>query len=121
VTVCPGSHILRVKRAWEAKDIRALVALLDPDATTVADGGGLVSAVARPVEGAERIARTYVEIADRTPGLTIQECVVNGQPGLVTQHHGATATVLAFDVAGGRITHIWAVRKSRQAPSLDHR
>ena len=98
------------RRAWEAKDIRALVDLLDPDATTVADGGGLVSAVARPVEGAERIARTYVEIADRTPGLTIQECVVNGQPGLVTQHDGATATVLAFDVAGGRITHIWAIR-----------
>src|SRR5213083_148177 len=41
------------KQAWEAKDIGALVALLDPDATVVADGGGLVSAAPHPIEGGE--------------------------------------------------------------------
>ena len=45
------------KQAWEAKDIDALIGLLDPDATAIADGGGLVSAVLRPVEGGEQIAR----------------------------------------------------------------
>jgi RNA polymerase sigma-70 factor (ECF subfamily) len=35
---------------------------------------------------------------------------VNGQPGLVAQQDGVTVTVFAFDVAGGRIKHIWAVR-----------
>ena len=29
------------KRAWEAKDIGALIGLLDPGATVIADGGGL--------------------------------------------------------------------------------
>ena len=29
------------KQAWEAKDIDALIGLLDPDATAIADGGGL--------------------------------------------------------------------------------
>src|SRR5215510_643999 len=38
------------KRAWEAKDIVALIGLLDPDATAIADGGGVVSATLRPVE-----------------------------------------------------------------------
>ena len=45
------------KKAWEAGDIGALVGLLDPGATEAADGGGLVTAAPRPVEGAEQIAR----------------------------------------------------------------
>ena len=31
------------KQAWEAKDIDALIGLLDPGATVIADGGGLVA------------------------------------------------------------------------------
>jgi RNA polymerase sigma-70 factor, ECF subfamily len=99
------------KRAWEAKDIDALIGLLDPDATAIADGGGLVSAALRPVEGAEQIARYYVDIAGMTPSnVTILERTVNGQPGLVAQQDGVTVTVFAFDLAGDRIKHIWAVR-----------
>jgi RNA polymerase sigma factor (sigma-70 family) len=98
------------KQAWEAKDIHALMGLLDPDATVIGDGGGLVSAELRPVEGSERIARTLVDIAGLAPGMTILERTVNGQPGLVVQHDGSTVTVMAIDVAGGRIRNIWAVR-----------
>jgi RNA polymerase sigma factor (sigma-70 family) len=99
------------KRAWEAQDIDALIGLLDPDATAVADGGGLVSAALQPIEGAEQIARHYVGIAGRTPDkVTILERTVNGQPGLVAQHDGVTVTVFAFDLAGDRIKHIWAIR-----------
>ncbi|HEU4947109.1 MAG TPA: RNA polymerase sigma factor SigJ [Kribbella sp.] len=99
------------KQAWEAKDIDALIALLDPDATTIADGGGLASAELHPIEGAEQIARYYVDIASRTPNnVTILERTVNGQPGLVAQQDGVTVTVMAFDVAADRIKHIWVVR-----------
>ncbi|MET8139961.1 RNA polymerase sigma factor SigJ [Sphaerisporangium sp. NPDC005288] len=98
------------KRAWEAKDIEALVRLLDPGARVTADGGGVVSAVPRPVEGGERIARLFLEIAAVIPELTILERTVNGRPGLVAQRDGVTVTVAAFDVAGDRIQHIWAVR-----------
>ncbi|MFD0200503.1 MULTISPECIES: RNA polymerase sigma factor SigJ [Saccharothrix] len=98
------------KQAWEAKDIDALIGLLDPDVTTVADGGGLASAEPHPVAGGERVARYFADLFDRVPGLTVLERTVNGQPGLVTQHEGVTVTVMAFDVAGDRIKHIWAVR-----------
>ncbi|MFF2849786.1 RNA polymerase sigma factor SigJ [Streptomyces sp. NPDC058001] len=98
------------KEAWEAKDIEALVDLLDPDATMIADGGGMVGTVLRPVEGGERIAQYLIHIADKAPGLTLLERTVNGGPGLVAQHAGVTVTVAAFSLAGDRITRIWAVR-----------
>jgi RNA polymerase sigma-70 factor (ECF subfamily) len=97
------------RQAWEAQDIGALITLLDPGATATGDGGGLVSAALRPIEGAGQIARFFVDIAARAPGLMILERSVNGQPGLVAQRDGVTVTVYAFDLAGGRIKHIWAV------------
>ena len=99
------------KQAWEAKDIDALIGLLDPDATAIADGGGLAITFLRPIEGGEQIARAWVEIANRaTSNMAFLERTVNGQPGLVAQQDGVTVTVFAFDVAGDRIKHIWAVR-----------
>jgi RNA polymerase sigma factor (sigma-70 family) len=98
------------KQAWQAKDIAALIGLLDPDATAIADGGGLVSAVLRPIVGSEQIARYAVEIAGLATDLMIMERMVNGQPGLIAQLDGVTVMVMAFDVAGDRIKHIWAVR-----------
>jgi RNA polymerase sigma factor (sigma-70 family) len=100
------------KKAWEAKDINALISLLDPDATVTADGGGLATAALRPIEGAEQIGRYLASIADLALGgdLTMLERTVNGQPGLIAQQDGVTVTVFAFDVADGRIKHIWAIR-----------
>ncbi|MCQ0006312.1 RNA polymerase sigma factor SigJ [Actinomadura madurae] len=98
------------KQAWEAKDIDALIGLLDPDATAVADGGGVVSARLDPIAGAPAIARTFVDIARTVPDLTILERTVNGRPGLIAQQDGVTVAVMAFDVAGEHIKHIWAVR-----------
>ena len=99
------------KQAWEAQDINALIGLLDPAATVIADSGGLADAVTlRPIEGAERIARYVLAAVNRAPGLTILERTVNGQPGLIAQQDGVTVTVAAFDIAGDRIKHIWAIR-----------
>jgi RNA polymerase sigma factor (sigma-70 family) len=98
------------KQAWEAKDIAALIGLLDPEVTAIADGGGLVSAVLHPIEGGEQVARLCVDVASWAPNMTLLERTVSGQPGLVAQQDGITVTVFAFDVAGDRIKHIWAVR-----------
>jgi RNA polymerase sigma-70 factor (ECF subfamily) len=98
------------KNAWQASDIAALIALLDPNATITADGGGLAAAAPHPIEGAERIARYLADLAARGLAPTILERTVNGQPGLIVQHDGTTVTVFAFDITGGHITRIWAVR-----------
>ncbi|UGQ13439.1 RNA polymerase sigma factor SigJ [Yinghuangia sp. ASG 101] len=102
--------IREFKEAWEAKDIDALVGLLDPGATVTADGGGLANAEPSPLEGGERIARHLVELATRSVGdLTFEPRTVNAEPGLVARHDGAVVAVYAFAVAEGRITHIWVV------------
>jgi RNA polymerase sigma factor (sigma-70 family) len=99
------------KAAWEAKDIAALIGLLDPSATAIADGGGRALTFLHPIEGGEQVARAWVEIAHRMAGnMTLHERTVNGQPGLVTQQDGVTVTVFAFEVVGDRIKHIWVVR-----------
>jgi RNA polymerase sigma factor (sigma-70 family) len=104
------ARIIRdLKQAWEARDIGAMIGMLDPDVTAIADGGGVVSAVLEPIEGAEHVALAGIDLLRRTPGLTLLERTVNGQPGLALQQDGSTVAVLAFDIAGGRITHIWAI------------
>ena len=110
-TVRQAGIVRAFKAAWEAKDIDALIGLLDPDATATADGGGLAIAFLHPIEGGEQIARAWVEIANRASStMTFLERTVNGQPGLVAQQGGVIVTVFAFEVTGDRIKHIWVVR-----------
>ena len=108
----PRPSIVReFKRAWEAKDIGALIGLLDPDATAIGDGGGLAAAALLPIRGAERVARAAAR--DRgtrcRPGArwSARSTV---SPASSSTDDGVTVTVLAFDVAGDRIKHIWSVR-----------
>lgn len=98
------------KRAWETKDIEALIGLLDPSATATADSGGLALAFLEPIIGREQIARAWMEIAARGLPTTLIERTVNGQPGLVAELDGTVVSVYAFDIAGGRITRIWVIR-----------
>jgi RNA polymerase sigma factor (sigma-70 family) len=109
-TARQASIVRDFKKAWEARDITALIGLLDPGATAIADTGGLARAQPGPIEGAEQVARACAEVARIAPDLTILERTVNGQPGLVAQQDGLTVAVVAFEVAGDRIKHIWAVR-----------
>ncbi|MFF7360081.1 RNA polymerase sigma factor SigJ [Streptomyces sp. NPDC008125] len=121
VTVAGRDDVVRqVKQAWEARNIAALVDLLDPAAVLTADGGGLVSAVLRPVEGGARIAAYMAAVADRAPGLELLERSVNGTPGLVARSGGTVLTVASFEIADGRITRMWVVRNPEKLrPWLD--
>ncbi|MBD3943263.1 RNA polymerase sigma factor SigJ [Microbacterium sp. NEAU-LLC] len=102
--------VRRLRLAWESGDIGELVGILDPDVTLVADGGGLVGAALRPIHGAEAVARYVAAVSAQAPGLELREQSVNGLPGLVAERAGVAATVAAFEVAGGRVVRIWAVR-----------
>jgi RNA polymerase sigma-70 factor (ECF subfamily) len=120
-TTAQRTEVVRAfKQAWEARDIKALVGLLDPNATATADGGGLARTMRHPIAGGEQIVRYLVELSDRLPDLPLLDRTVNGQPGLIVQQDGVTASVIAFDVAGSTITHIWAVRNPEKLRPWGH-
>jgi RNA polymerase sigma factor (sigma-70 family) len=97
------------RQAWEAGDIPGLIGILDPNAIATGDGGGVVHASAHPAQGAEQIARFFADLVGKMAGITLLERTVNGQPGLVAEQDGVTVAVYAFEIAGDRITRIWAV------------
>ncbi|MFX0573815.1 RNA polymerase sigma factor SigJ [Nocardia nepalensis] len=98
------------KQAWAANDLDALIGILDPGVRAIGDGGGLVDAASRPIESSQEVARYLIDLISRAPEMTILERTVNGEPGLVLQRADVTEGVLAFDIAGDRITRIWAMR-----------
>ncbi|WP_026416613.1 RNA polymerase sigma factor SigJ [Actinomadura oligospora] len=99
-----------LRRAWEAGDIGALIAVLADDAVAVGDGGGVVSALLEPVEGAEPIARYLLDVLAMAPDMELREQTVNALPGLVALREGAIVAVFTFGFEDGRIARIWAVR-----------
>lgn len=98
------------KKAWQAKDVGALVRLLDPSVVAVADGGGRVSASLEPVVGGEQVARFLVLLAELAGSLDLVECRVNGQPGLAARDAGEVIAVYGFEVVADHIRRLWVVR-----------
>lgn len=98
-------------RAWSARDLPALVRLLDPDAVAVVDGGGLVSAPTEPLVGAAAVAGLLLDVADRVPDLALSAAEVGGTPGLVARDgRGAVLAVLSVGVERGRVAALLVTR-----------
>lgn len=122
VTVAPAEHAAVVrsfKTAWETGDLASLIGLLDPDATAITDGGGLVSAAIEPLIGADAVARFFLNVKERQSDLTIREELVNGEPGLVATGSGHTLAVISLSHHGGMINHVWAVRNPEKLEAWD--
>ncbi|WP_153341065.1 RNA polymerase sigma factor SigJ [Nocardia aurantia] len=98
------------RAAWQTGDLAELVRLLDPQATAVTDGGGLVSASIEPIVGAPAVARFFLDVFGRQPDLLVEEALVNGEPGLVAHAAGEVLAVISLGVTDGRIDRIWVVR-----------
>ncbi|MGH9186116.1 MAG: hypothetical protein ACRD0U_09930 [Acidimicrobiales bacterium] len=67
----------------ENGDLDALAQLLDSDVVLRADGGGVVRAAMRPIEGRRRVLLAWDAALRRTIGLIIERWEVNGEPGFV--------------------------------------
>jgi RNA polymerase sigma factor (sigma-70 family) len=98
------------KAAWETGNVDALVHLLDPDAIAVGDGGGIVTAIKRPLVGADWIVKGFTELGKDQPPFELEETTVNGQLGLKVVAGDELLAVVSLAVADGRIQRIWAMR-----------
>src|SRR5581483_9052219 len=70
----------RLLAAVRDGDLQSLLEVLAPDVVVVADGGGLVTAVRRPIEGAERVAAFLISAA-RSAAFEARAVWLNGSPG----------------------------------------
>jgi RNA polymerase sigma-70 factor (TIGR02957 family) len=108
--------------AAEQGHLRALEALLAQDVALHADGGGKGPALAGPVNGRERVARTLLAgmsaLARRGVGLRVTE--VNGQPGAMAfDAQDRLVGVMALDIAEGQIQTIHSIANPDKLRHLD--
>lgn len=94
--------------AVRSRDVEALARVLAEDALMLADGGGRVSAVPRPLQGGHVIARVFVGFASlpASQGWRLVSALVNGLPGVL----------VLDDLAGGRLVQTIALAPSVSAP-----
>ncbi len=96
--------------AAEEGNLGALEALLAADVELHGDGGGKAPALARPVQGRGRAARTlaaWARASARFGGFTPQVTRVNGSPGAIFRTpDGKIISVLVLEIAGGQIRRI---------------
>lgn len=106
--------------AVENGEVAALEALLAKDATLHGDGGGKVPALARAVQGRERVARTLLawrRVLARANG-QLQRSEINGQPGaLLLDGDDGVLGVWSVDIADG---HVQTMRSIINPDKLRH-
>ena len=98
--------------AFTEGDVDGLQRLLAADVQMIGDSGGKAPSFARPVTGAEHVARTLAIAARQLVlvDVAVEPHQVNGQPGAVFRDRdGKVVTTLALDILGGQIQTIRAV------------
>jgi RNA polymerase sigma-70 factor (TIGR02957 family) len=89
--------------AAQEGDLAGLERLLADDVVLRGDGGGRVPALARSIQGRDRVARTLLawsRNAARADGVALEPAELNGHPGaLLRDRHGRVLSALALDIA----------------------
>jgi RNA polymerase sigma-70 factor (TIGR02957 family) len=114
----------RFLQATSTGDLEALVAVLSPEVTLVADGGGRALAPRRPIRGAEKVARFLLAVATeermarflRSVGsepiiadLRVRVAPVNGESGILVVTGDRPISALVLDVSDGVVRTIHLV------------
>jgi RNA polymerase sigma-70 factor (TIGR02957 family) len=109
--VSKAEHEAVVERflaALQGGELQDLLDVLAPDVVAVADGGGVVPAARKPVEGREKVARLLSAFAAIAPGAQITTVGLNGAQAARIDLNGQVAAV-SLTVEDGRITRIYVI------------
>jgi RNA polymerase sigma-70 factor, ECF subfamily len=100
-------------------DVEALMAMLAPDATWMADSGGKVSAARRPVIGAEKVARAITGLLRKAgTGMHVELVTCNSAPAVLFYLDDQLAMVVTLEIAGDRITNFYVMRNPDKLAAL---
>jgi RNA polymerase sigma-70 factor, ECF subfamily len=111
--------VRRFLAALTTGDMQALMDVMAPDVVLVADGGGLVEAVRRPITGNRRVARLLSLFPAHAPGVEITTVLLNGGTAARIDPSGELAGALSFVVEDGRISRLYLVRNPEKLARLD--
>jgi RNA polymerase sigma-70 factor (TIGR02957 family) len=103
--------------AVSAGDVQSLMEVLAPDVVAIADGGGVVPALRKPITGAEKLAALLVRLAE-VQGFVATTVWLNGMPGVRCDFDGAAAA-MGLVVEDGRITRIYAINNPHKLGRLE--
>ncbi|NNH74326.1 RNA polymerase sigma-70 factor [Nocardia uniformis] len=108
------------QRAVETGDLQGLLDMLAPDVVLLGDGGGVVQAILRPVQGAGRVARLLTIGLRKFSGeVSIEPVQVNGCPALVVRIDGKIDDVVAVRIDDGLITGLYIVRNPEKLSRIE--
>lgn len=103
-------------------DMEGLLELLSEYVTLWSDGGGKVAAARQPIHGPERVARSLLGVLRTVPpGFSARPTRINGGLGVVDYREVQSTSVVALDVADGRLHTVRIVinlEKLRAVPPL---
>jgi RNA polymerase sigma-70 factor (TIGR02957 family) len=105
--------------AVQTGDLQALLDVLAPDVILVSDGGGVVPAARRPIEGAEQVARFLARFPAVAPGAQVATVFLNGAPAIRIDLPDAATFAVSLEVQGGRISRIYGVANPQKLTRLD--
>ena len=108
----------RFLAAVRGGDLQGLLDVLAPDVIVVADGGGLVPAAKRPIEGADRVGPLLASLARLEIAFAAMPMWLNGAPAARFDLDGELNTVASLVIENGRITRIYAVRNPQKLARL---
>lgn len=109
----------RFLAALNTGNMQGLMEVLAPDVVLVADGGGLVPAARRPINGKERVAAVLSTFSRIAPGAKIATLLLNGAVAARIDLAGGFTAAVAFVVEDGRITSIYSISNPRKLARLD--
>ena len=109
----------RFLAALTTGDVQGLLDVLAPDVVAVGDGGGLAPSLPRPISGSWRVANALSRFALVASDVSAVPLLVNGSVGARIDPGGEFETALAFEVEGGRITRLLAIRNPHKLGRLD--
>jgi RNA polymerase sigma-70 factor (TIGR02957 family) len=109
----------RFLAAVRGGDLQGLLDVLAPDVVLVADGGGEVPAVRRPMVGSDRVASLLGGLAKLAGDFEVTPIWLNGGPAARLDLDGELNAVASLMIEDGRITRIYAISNPHKLARLD--
>jgi RNA polymerase sigma-70 factor (ECF subfamily) len=105
--------------AMHTGQVQQLMEVLAPDVVLVADSGGLVQAIRRPIHGAATVAKLLARAEQAPVTMETQTVWLNGAPALRIELDGELGAAVSLVVEDARITRIYIMRNPRKLERLD--